>query len=104
MPHPANRSYLARNAFHAWRGLGIYVGILASSYVRPANYRTYYRSITPSQGIGGWGGGLAEYTVANEDLVHVLPDSIPRERSLLIPNSVRVELDGRIRSRRGSAH
>ena len=34
------------------------------------------------QGIGGWGGGLAEYTVANEDLVHVLPDSIPRERSL----------------------
>ena len=31
----------------------------------------------PIQGIGGWGGGLSEYTVANQDLVHVLPDNIP---------------------------
>lgn len=31
------------------------------------------------QGIGGWGGGLAEYTVTNEDLVHVLPNNIPCE-------------------------
>ncbi|KZT69314.1 alcohol dehydrogenase GroES domain protein [Daedalea quercina L-15889] len=35
-------------------------------------------------GIGGWGGGLAEYTVANEDLVHVLPDNIPLEVGALI--------------------
>ncbi|KAH9931565.1 alcohol dehydrogenase GroES domain protein [Fomitopsis serialis] len=35
-------------------------------------------------GIGGWGGGLAEYTVTNEDLVHVLPDSIPLDVGALI--------------------
>ncbi|KAH9834786.1 alcohol dehydrogenase GroES domain protein [Rhodofomes roseus] len=35
-------------------------------------------------GIGGWGGGLAEYTVTNENLVHVLPDNIPLDIGALI--------------------
>ncbi|KZT64228.1 alcohol dehydrogenase zinc-binding domain-containing protein [Daedalea quercina L-15889] len=35
-------------------------------------------------GIGGWGGGLAEYTVTNEELVHVLPENIPLEIGALI--------------------
>lgn len=30
-----------------------------------------------SQGIGGWGGGLAEYIAVDTQHIHILPDSIP---------------------------
>jgi len=35
-------------------------------------------------GIGGWGGGLAEYITAKQEFVHVLPDNIPLEIGALI--------------------
>ncbi|KZT08048.1 alcohol dehydrogenase GroES domain protein [Laetiporus sulphureus 93-53] len=35
-------------------------------------------------GIGGWGGGLAEYIAVRQEAVHVLPESIPLEVGAMI--------------------